>query len=235
MVIDRLGKELEALGVSGRDARCLLLLPQVYVGWASQRRNPAALEALLDVTARSAPFDRHGVDAARGWLFEAPTRAQFQSGFALLRVLRKSEDSGIGSSEMLEAMIWASRAAELDRAPTPRGRGPVSQAARRALADLEAWLELDFSDLWDDVLADDVPADDARADDARADDVEPAPSVAQETFPAFDAPPRAEPPPFAGRKSGTALRTQPEPTQPEVSYEPGTPPSAPFPLVRRLG
>jgi hypothetical protein len=217
MVIDRLGKELEALGVSGRDARCLLLLPQVYVGWASQRRDPAALEALLDVTARSAQFDRHCMDAARGWLFEAPTRAQFQSGFALLRMLRKSEDSGIGSSEMLESMIWASRAAELDREPAPRGRrrGRVTGAARRALVDLEAWLELDFSDLWADVLADDV---------------EEAPGVEQETFPAFDAPPHPEPPPFAGRKSGTALRTQPE-----FSQEPGAPPSAPFPLVRRLG
>jgi hypothetical protein len=217
MVIDRLGKELEALGVSGRDARCLLLLPQVYVGWASQRRDPAALEALLDVTARSAHFDRHCIDAARGWLFEAPTRAQFQSGLALLRMLRKSEDSGIGSSEMLESMIWASRAAELDREPALHGRrrGPVTQAARRALVDLEAWLELDFSDLWADVLADDP---------------EEAGGAEQETFPAFEAPPRAEPPPFAGRKSGTALRAQPE-----LSQEPGAPPSAPFPLVRRLG
>ena len=60
MSIDRLGSELEALGVSGHNLRCLLLLPQVYVGWASQRRQVAALEVLLDGAAQARCRDARG-------------------------------------------------------------------------------------------------------------------------------------------------------------------------------
>src|SRR4051812_42693875 len=118
MAIDRLGNELQALGVCGRDVRSLLLLPQIYVGWASQHRDQPALEALLDTTARAGGFGTESLNLARGWLFERPTRAQFQSGFALLRALRRAPDNPlIVSSDLLEAMLWACRAAQLDREP----------------------------------------------------------------------------------------------------------------------
>jgi hypothetical protein len=157
MSIDRLGKELEALGVSGRDIRCLLLLPQIYVGWASERRDQGALEALLHTTATSARFHAECIGLARGWLFERPTRTQFQSAFALMRALRRLPDAPLfGRGDMLESMLWAIRAARLDREPSiGRRRGPVTLAARRALIDLEAWLEVDTRALWADLLAED--------------------------------------------------------------------------------
>jgi hypothetical protein len=156
MSIDRLGTELEALGVTGRDARCLLLLPQVYVGWASQRRDVPALEALLDATAGRAGLEPGCLALARGWLFERPSRAQFQSGFALLRMLRRAPvEPLIVTSDLLEALVWASHAARLDREPTVKGkRGPVTLAARRALNELEAWLEVETGDLWSELLSD---------------------------------------------------------------------------------
>jgi hypothetical protein len=158
MSIDRLGKELEALGVSGRDIRCLLLLPQIYVGWASERRDPGALEGLLHTTATGARFGADCVGLARGWMFERPSRAQFQSAFALMRALGRAPDAPLfGRSDLLESMLWAIRAARLDREPAPgKRRGPVTLAARRALIDLESWLEVDTRNLWADLLSEDA-------------------------------------------------------------------------------
>ncbi|HTV23530.1 MAG TPA: hypothetical protein VMG12_32800 [Polyangiaceae bacterium] len=160
MSIDRMGNELAALGVSGRDGRCLLLLPQIYVGWVMERRDVAALEALLDTTVRRAQFDADVLALARGWLFERPSRAQFQSGFALLRALRRApERPTIVSSDLLEAMLWACRAAQLDRRRSMAGKtlGVVSPPVARALFDLEAWLEIDAAELWNDLLDEDPP------------------------------------------------------------------------------
>lgn len=155
MSIDRMGNELAALGVSVRDARRLLLLPQIYVGWAIERRDLAALEALLDRTVRRAQLGADAFALARGWLHERPSRAQFQSGFALLRALRRApERSSIGSSDLLEAMLWACWAAQLEnRRPDPSTFcDSLSRPVARALGELEAWLEIDAGELWDDLL-----------------------------------------------------------------------------------
>lgn len=154
MSIDRLGSELEALGVSGHSLRCLLLLPQIYVGWASQRRQVPALEALLDTSAQAVDAGPEELALVRGWLFDEPTRAQFQSGFALLRALQRAPGgSAIASSDVLAAVLWAARAAGLDREPLAGGLGAVSPAAWHALADLEAWLEVDLGNVVTDLLA----------------------------------------------------------------------------------
>jgi hypothetical protein len=156
MSIDRLGSELEALGVSGHNLRCLLLLPQIYVGWASEHRQVGALEGLLDSAAHAVGADEPGQLAlVRGWLFDEPTRGQFQSGFALLRALQRAPgQSAIGSSDVLHAVLWAARAAQLDREGADGTRGAVSPAAWRAVAELEAWLEVDLDGVVTDLLTD---------------------------------------------------------------------------------
>jgi hypothetical protein len=161
MSMDGVGNQLEALGVSGRDARGLLLLPQVYVGWASRRRDVAALEALLDITASRAGLGSACLGLARSWLYEKPTRAQFQSGFALLRAMRRAPDQPlVVNSDLIEALLWASQAARLDREPAAKGSAaPVTLAVRRALSDVEAWLEVDTGDVLTDLLADDAPSE----------------------------------------------------------------------------
>jgi hypothetical protein len=215
MSIDRLGKELEALGVSGNDVRCLLLLPQVYVGWASKRRDVGALEALLDNTARRARCDRASTNTARSWLFDAPTRAQFQSGFALLRMLCKTPQQAlIRSSDVLQSMLWASSAAQLDREPSSGGRGRVTAAAHNAMLELEAWLEVDVGAVWTRAL--DQPEEAARGNRQEI-------SAAQ----SFQARPE-ERGPFEGRRSSTQLRVGPR-----LPTEAPAPASVPFPLVRR--
>jgi hypothetical protein len=157
MAIDHLGKDLEALGVSGRDLRCLLFLPQIYVGWVGPHRDIPFLEALLDTTARRARFDPECVGLARGWLFERPSHSQFQSGCALLRMLaRSTPEPLIRSSDVLEAMLWAVRAAKAtcSAEPTKDIDELRRSEAWRALNDLELWLEVDTSDLWLDILSD---------------------------------------------------------------------------------
>jgi hypothetical protein len=204
MSIDRLGKELDALGVSGRDVHCLLLLPQVYAGWQGRQRNLPALEALLDSTSNRAGFGAQCQALARTWLFERPTRAQFQSAFALLRALRRAPGEPIiRTSDLLESMLWAMRAAQLDREPwselsrEPRpanGRGSVvTYESRRALEQLEAWLEIDTKDLAADLLEDE--------------------------------PPRSSRAPGTARRSDSGIVMR--------SADPAAPPSAPFPLVRK--
>jgi len=110
---------------------------------------------LLDATARSAVIGREGLALVRGWLFDEPTRKQFQSGFALLRALRHAPGgSALASSDVLQAVLWAARAAQLDREPVPGSPGAVSPSAWRALADLEAWLEVELDGVLTDLLHD---------------------------------------------------------------------------------
>lgn len=209
MSIDRLGSELEALGVSGHSLRCLLLLPQIYVGWASQRRRLPALEALLDSSAEAVDVGPEGLALVRGWLFDEPTRAQFQSGFALLRVLQRAPGgSAIASSDVLTAVLWAARAASFDREPLEGELGAVSPAAWRALVDLEAWLEVDLGGVVTDLLAD---GDEREARSTRFDELS-----------------------ERELKRGTALLEVEDAG--DVDEEPVSAPSgdAPFPLVRRL-
>ena len=209
MSIDRLGSELEALGVSGHNLRCLLLLPQVYVGWASQRRQLPALEALLDTTAQVVDVGPEGLALVRGWLFDEPTRARFQSGFAMLRALQRAPGgSAIASSDVLSAMLWATRAAALDREPIAGTVGAVSPAAWRALADLEAWLEVDLGSVVTDLLTE---GDEREARSTRFDELS-----------------------ERELERGTALLELEDDDGPRDS--PGSAPAsdAPFPLVRRL-
>jgi hypothetical protein len=232
MSIDRMGNELAALGVSGRDARCLLLLPQIYVGWAIERRDLAALEALLDRTVRRAQLG--GAFAlARVWLFERPSRAQFQSGFALLRVLRRApERSSISSSDLLEAMLWACRAAQLERRrPDPSTFcDALSRPVARALSELEAWLEIDAGELWDDLLAADADEPGAPSSwaPARFESLSDA-QLEYATAP-LEAPADEE---FSlvRLRADHARRWDDESTLPDDGPAPA---SAPFPLLRRL-
>ncbi len=226
MSIDRLGNELEALGVSGRDVRSLLLLPQIYVGWTFPRRDVPGLEALLDTTARRANLPPGGLGLARGWLFERPTRAQFQSAFALLRALRRTPERPlITSSDLLEAMLWAVRAARLDpdRATGSGGGGLLKPIVWRALNDLEGWLEVDTTDLWTDIL---IESEESRSTRAPVTS-NPAPEA-----PAFGASLTD-----LELEHATALLDVSDDDLSEVRgrQDNGTgPASAPFPLLRRL-
>jgi hypothetical protein len=228
-----MGNELAGLGVSGRDVRCLLLLPQIHVGWVLERRDVAALEALLDTTVRRGQFGRVAFALARGWLLERPSRAQFQSGFALLRALRRApERSSIASSDLLEAMLWACRAAQLDRRRPglQRGARALSPAVERALSELEAWLELEGAGLWEDLLAADAdesppPASRAAAHWGRLSDAErdraSAPLEATDDEPSL----------VRLRHADAAVRDSSAGARDDGSG----PASAPFPLLRRLG
>jgi hypothetical protein len=218
MAIDHLGKDLEALGVSGRDLRCLLYLPQIYVGWAGSRRDLPFLEALLDTTARRAPFHPDGVGIARGWLFERPSRAQFQSAFAMLRVLGRATPTPlIHSSDVLEAMLWAVRAAKPITRAVEDGELQRSEAWR-ALNELEAWLEVDTGHLWLDILCDDVE---------RA----PASSRLAASSPVA-AEPRA---PVPSSAFETDLDPEDEHSALLLIREPARLRAEPFPLARRIG
>lgn len=213
-----MGSELAALGVSGRDPRCLLLLPQIHVGWAIEPRDVAALDALLDSTVRRAGFGPDIAALARRWLFDRPSRGQFQSAFALLRALRRAPDNPtIASSDVLEAMLWACRAAQLERraAPVNTAGDAVSPSVARALYELEAWLEVDAGELWSDLLAD--------AEPPRPSDVPAAPSSPRLSGVGL-APPR--PPLETGPDDEDSLV--------RLREESATPASAPFPLLRRL-
>jgi hypothetical protein len=224
MAIDHLGKDLEALGLSGRDLRCLLYLPQVYVGWASPHRDVPYLEALLDTTARRARYHPECLSVARGWLFERPSQAQFQSGFALLRVLRRAgADPLISSSDILQAMSWAVRAAKQARlAHRASAEGELERsAAWRALTELEGWLEVDTRHLWLDILSD--------VRHLRA-----APSAASPPAPNIE---RKRPsssatePPIAGANATAGA----EHSNMRLLRQPGGLGAAPFPLARRIG
>jgi hypothetical protein len=240
MSIDRMGNELAGLGVSGRDARCLLLLPQIYVGWALEQRDVAALEALLDTTARRARLGADALALARGWLFERPSRGQFQSGFALLRALRRApERSSIASSDLLEAMLWACRAAQLERRrPDPSTFcDALPRPVARALSELEGWLEIDAGELWEDLLSADAaepraPSSWAAARFEALSDAELERATAPLEAPADDEPS------LVRLRAHDARRWDDAPAPSDDGsgrHDDGpAPASAPFPLLRRL-
>jgi hypothetical protein len=226
--MDQVGKQLQGLRVSGRDARCLLLLPQVYVGWASQRRDIAALDALLEITASRAGLGSGSLGVARGWLFERPTRAQFQSGFALLRGLgRVPENALITRSDLLEAILWAGQAARLDREPAAVGAAaPVTEAVRRALSDVEVWLEIETGDVLADLLADGGVSEAREARGGRFFDL--SDDELEHATALLDVGADDEHSAVLARGHASAAPTK-TPTPTEAS----SPASAPFPLVRR--
>jgi hypothetical protein len=183
---------------------------------------------LLDTTARRASLAPGGLGLARGWLFERPTRAQFQSAFALLRALRRTPEKPlITSSDLLEAMLWAVRAARLDpdRAAGTAGVGLLKPAVWRALNDLEGWLEVDTTDLWTDILMENE---------------EGPPSARPKVT---GAPPQAPARPFASLSDSelehaTALldgNGDDDLSGVRGRQDSTGPASAPFPLLRRLG
>jgi hypothetical protein len=186
------------------------------------------LDALLEITASRAGLGSGSLGVARGWLLERPTRAQFQSGFALLRAFRRAPDNAlITRSDLLEAMLWASQAARLDREPAAFGVGaPVTNAVRRALSDVEAWLEVETGDVLSDLLADDGVFDARDAGAGRFVDL--SDDELEHATASLDV--------GADDEHSAVLARGPSPAMPSKtssSAEPSSPAAAPFPLVRR--
>ena len=149
------GLRLTALGVSGGNVRCLLLLPLAYVAWASRRRDAPTLQRLLENTAKRAKLDAESLAIANSWLVKEPGMVHFVGGFQLLTALSKAPDQPLFcASDLIKSVVWASYAAQLDREPMARGYGPVSRSARHAMRQVSAWLEVDIGELWVDVMAD---------------------------------------------------------------------------------
>jgi hypothetical protein len=214
--------EIAALGSSPSGVRSLLLLPLAYVAAASRRRDFHALEILLGCGARAANIDADGVDRAREWLRYPPLPEQFRAGFERLSREALDTDSPLVTiAEVLEAVVWACNAAQLDRERTRDGYTLVSTSARRAICELEMLLGVEIGDLWSDVMAelgDDLPR--------------------SRNF----VPPNFETLPDSGRRTSasTAVPTSTAlddslAAAPVVTRapEPPAPPSAPFPLVVR--
>jgi hypothetical protein len=215
MWIHDTGPKLTALGVSGGNVRCLLLLPLAYVAWASRRRDLPALQRLLENTAQRAKLDEESLAIARNWLRKEPAPVDFVGGFQLLTALSKAPDQPLFcASDLIKAVVWASNAAQLDREPLAHGDGPVSRSARRAIRQVAAWLEVDIGDLWVDVMAelgDDLPR-----------------SANLSSPPVWTSPESSR---DAARSTATRPFIVPRVEHAEVA----PPPSIPFPLLRRTG
>lgn len=215
MWIHDTGPKLTALGVSGGNVRCLLLLPLTYVAWASRRRDLPALQRLLENTAERAKLDAESLAIARNWLRKEPALIDFVGGFQLLLALSKAPDQPLFcASDLIKSVVWASHAAQLDREPLAHGHGRVSRAARRAIHQVGAWLEVDIGDLWVDVMAE-LGEDLPRSANLSSPPVRTSPESSRDSAP-----------PAAVRQF----------VVPRLEYGEAVPPaSTPFPLLRRTG
>lgn len=145
--------DISGLGVSSSNLRCLLLLPLAYVAASSGRRERRDLNMLFETTLARARLDGDAIEAARRWLRQTPSAEQFRAGLTLLRGLRDAREPVFSPADLLESLVWASSAAQLDRECVGAGEGPISGQARRAMRELEARLDVDVGELWADVLA----------------------------------------------------------------------------------
>jgi hypothetical protein len=145
---------LPGLGLTHERGRSLLFLPLAYVATNSRRIDLRALDALLRRGAVEASLDMEDVGPAKRWLRQPPTLEQFRDGFELLRELSLEPDESLFSvRDVLESLVWACSAAQLDRERLQHGYTPVSSSARAAVRDVEEWLGLEVGDLWSDVMA----------------------------------------------------------------------------------
>jgi hypothetical protein len=154
------GQDLAALGVPPDNLRALVLLPLAYVAAASRRRDLALLDRLIENSARVAQLDLGAEALAHHWLRSVPTRQQFQQGLRLLRSACENNAGKLSMRDLIEAVLWAGSAAQLDRERIGRRYTSVSMSARRAIGELESVLGIDMGQLWSDVLdelGDDLP------------------------------------------------------------------------------
>jgi hypothetical protein len=146
------GREISALGLEPDQARRLLLLPLAYVAAASRRRDLALLDRLIESSVGAAQIDPEGAALAHGWLRVTPTTSQFREGLALLRRTCEANEQTLSVQDLIEAVLWACSAAQLDREKIGRSYTSVSGGARHAIGELEAALGVDVGDLWSDVM-----------------------------------------------------------------------------------
>jgi hypothetical protein len=145
-------REISGLGVEPDQARRLLLLPLAYVAAASRRRDLALLDRLIESSVGAAQIDPEGAALAHGWLRDTPTATQFREGLSLLRSACEANDGGLTLHDLIEAVLWACSAAQLDRERIGRSYTSVSGGARRAIGELETALGVEVGDLWSDVM-----------------------------------------------------------------------------------
>jgi hypothetical protein len=146
------GREIAALGLEPDRARRLLLLPLAYVAAASRRRDLALLDRLIESSVGAAQIDPEGAALAHGWLRDTPTSQQFRAGLSLLRTACETNQDQLTVHDLIEAVLWACSAAQLDREKMGRRYTSVSAGARRAMGELEAALGVEVGDLWSDVM-----------------------------------------------------------------------------------
>lgn len=208
---------LDGLGIRRENVRTLLLLPIVYVAWASRRRDLAALDALLEAAAERLHLDSECLRLAQGWLRREPEMPQLIAGLERLEELSRAPDEpSFGDSDLLGAVVWASSAAQLDRESSGLGQGPVSTGARRAIRELEAYLGVDIGDLWADVLAELG---------------EELPRSGNRLPPRFHMAPESSRSMLTGNVVPTLADLTPSPET--ITFEHAGPASIPFPLMRR--
>jgi hypothetical protein len=144
--------EISALGLAKDEMRRLLLLPLTYVAAASRRRDLALLDRLIESSADAAHIDPEGAALAHGWLRETPTPSQFRCGLLLLRSACENNEGTLTVHDLIESVLWACSAAQLDREKVGRRYTSVSAGARRAIGELETALGVEVGDLWSDVM-----------------------------------------------------------------------------------
>jgi hypothetical protein len=145
-------REISALGLGPDQARRLLLLPLAYVAAASRRRDLALLDRLIESSVGAAQIDPEGAALAHGWLRDTPTPNQFREGLALLRRTCEANEQRLSVHDLIESVLWACSAAQLDREKIGRSYTSVSGGARRAIGELETALGIEVGDLWSDVM-----------------------------------------------------------------------------------
>ena len=145
-------QEISALGLVRDEMRRLLLLPLAYVAAASRRRDLGLLDRLIESSAEAAHIDPEGEALAHGWLRETPTPSQFRCGLLLLRSACEANEGSLNVHDLLESVLWACSAAQLDREKVGRRYTSVSAGARHAIEELQTALGMEVGDLWSDVL-----------------------------------------------------------------------------------
>jgi hypothetical protein len=149
-----MSRPLAALGIGPQDHRVLLLLPLVYVAWATGSMTRVERERIVELATERLLLGPGALTVLRRWLEERPSEKYFREGLTGLVALLRAPDEPTTTRDDVQQLL-ADAEAIAREAATPRHRAwSIDDSQRRALRELSRRLGVDSGKPWNDLLAD---------------------------------------------------------------------------------
>lgn len=140
---------LDALGITPKNYRVLMLLPLVYVAWADGHMDEVEIAVLDDIAKERFMLDARGLAILDGWLGAPIPKQYFDEGMQTLFLMAQTETGEplVHAEDLHELLSHAEAVARATAASldSPTNVSPEEEAA---LAEIAGLLHLDNGVSW---------------------------------------------------------------------------------------